>query len=108
MAFGAIAVPAYNLEFALHNYVGFAVFWGVFPVLTGYFVEAQTLSFAAFAAGAFAFATSGAQRALSTPVREARRKHATVAGIEVLERSLRLLAFALVALAVALVAARLR
>ena len=108
VAFGAIAVPAYNLEFALHNYVGFAVFWGVFPVLTGYFVEAQTLSFAAFAAGAFAFATSGAQRALSTPVREARRKHATVAGIEVLERSLRLLAFAIVALAVALVAARLR
>ena len=28
VAFGAIAVPAYNLEFALHNYVGFAVLLG--------------------------------------------------------------------------------
>ncbi len=108
VAFGAVAVPAYNLELALHNELGFALLWGVFPVLTGYFVEAQTLRFEAFAAAAFAFATSAAQRALSTPVRQARREYATVAGIEVLERSLRLLAVAMVALGIALVAARLR
>jgi len=107
VAVGAVAVPAYNLELALHNYVGFALLWGVLPVLTGYFVEAQTLRFEAFAAAAFAFATSAAQRSLSTPVRQARREHATVAGIGVLERSLRLLSFAIVALGVALVAARL-
>jgi hypothetical protein len=106
VAVGAVAVPAYNLEVALHNYAGFALLWGAFPTLTGYFVEAQTLRFEALAAALFAFATSAAQRTLSTPVRRARREHATVEST--LENSLRLLALAMVALAVALVAARLR
>jgi hypothetical protein len=48
------------------------------------------------------------QRTLSTPVRRARREHATTEGIAPLERSLQLLAWALVALGVAVVAARLR
>jgi len=60
-----------------------------------------------FVAG-YAFALSLAQRALSTPVRRARREHETTAGVEPLERALRLLTWASVALAVALVAARLR
>jgi hypothetical protein len=108
IAIGAVAVPAYNLELALHNSFGFALLWGAFPTLTGYFVEAQTLRLEAFAAAAFAFATSVAQRTLSTPVRRARREHATTEGIEPLERSLRLLAWALAALGIAVVAARLR
>ena len=108
VAIGAIAVPMYNLEVALHNELGFALLWGAFPALTGYFVEAQTLRLEAVAAAAFAFATSVAQRTLSTPVRQARREHATTEGIAPLERSLRLLAWALVALGVAVVAARLR
>ena len=108
VAIGVVAVPAYNLELALHNGFGFALLWGAFPALTGYFVEAQTLRLEAFAAAAFAFATSLAQRTLSTPVRRARREHATTEGIAPLERSLRLLAWALAALAVAIVAARLR
>lgn len=108
VAIGAIAVPAYNLEVAFHSYPGFALLWGAFPTLTGYFVEAQTLRFEALAAALFAFATSAAQRTLSTPVRKARREHATVEGIGALETALRLIALALVALAVALVAARLR
>ena len=108
VAIGAVAVPAYNLELALHTNVGFALLWGAFPVLTGYFVEAQTLRLEAVAAAAFAFATSMAQWTLSTPVRRARREHATTEGIAPLERSLRLLAWALAALAVATVAARLR
>ena len=108
VAIGAIAVPAYNLELAFHSYPGFALLWGAFPTLTGYFVEAQTLRFEALAAALFAFATSAAQRTLSTPVRRARREHATVEGIGALETALRLIALALVALAVALVAARLR
>ena len=108
VAIGVVAVPAYNLELALHNGFGFALLWGAFPALTGYFVEAQTLRLEAFAAAAFAFATSLAQRTLSTPVRRARREHATTEGIAPLERSLRLLAWALSALAVAIVAARLR
>jgi hypothetical protein len=105
---GAVLVPAYNLEVAFHNDVGFAVAWGAFPALTGFFVEAQTIRVEAVAAAAFAFAASLAQRALSTPVRHARRQEATTAGTEPLERALRLLTWAIVALAVALVAARLR
>jgi hypothetical protein len=106
VAVGAVAVPAYNLELAFHSYPGFALLWGAFPTLTGYFVEAQTLRFEAVAAALFAFATSAAQRTLSTPVRQARRQHGTVDST--LELSLRLLALGMVALAVALVAARLR
>jgi hypothetical protein len=105
---GAVLVPAYNLELALHNDVGFALAWGAFPALTGYFVEAQTLRLDAIGVAIYAFALSLAQRALSTPVRHARRESGTTAGIEPLERALRLLTLAAVALSVALVAARLR
>jgi hypothetical protein len=104
---GAVLVPAYNLELALHNDVGFALAWGAFPALTGYFVEAQTLRFDAIAVAIYAFALSLAQRALSTPVRRARRESDTTAGTEPLERALRLLTVAAVVLSVALVAARL-
>jgi len=105
---GAAAVPLYNLELALHNDLGFALTWGGFPALTGYFVEAQTLRVEAVAAAAYAFALSLAQRTLSTPVRQARRERGTTVGVEPLERTLRLLTWASVVLAVALVAARLR
>jgi hypothetical protein len=109
IAAGAVLVPAYNLELAFfHSDWGFAFAWGAFPVLTGYFVEAQTLRFEALAAAAYACLASRAQRALSTPVRRARRERATTAGVEPLEAALRLLTWASVALAVALVAARLR
>jgi hypothetical protein len=108
VAIGAAVVPLYNLELALHTDWGFALTWGAFPALTGYFVEAQTLRVEAIAAALYAFALSLAQRALSTPVRQARRTHGTTAGVEPLERALRLLTWASVALAVALVAARLR
>ena len=105
---GAIAVPAYNLEVAFHTDAGFALLWGAFPALTGYYVEAQTLRIEAIAVAAFAFAASLAQRTLSTPVRRSRRAEATTTGIEPLERALRLLVWAMVTLAVAAVAARLR
>jgi hypothetical protein len=108
VAVGAIAVPAYNLELAFHTDTGFALLWGAFPALTGYFVEAQTIRLEAVAVAAFAFAASLAQRTLSTPVRRSRRGDSTTAGIEPLERALRLLVWAMVALAVAAVAARLR
>jgi hypothetical protein len=108
VAIGAIAVPAYNLELALHTDWGFALLWGAFPALTGYFVQAQSLRFEAVVAAAYAFLLSLAQRTLSTPVRRARRQEGTTVGTEPLERTLRLLTWASVALAVALVAARLR
>jgi hypothetical protein len=105
---GAAAVPLYNLELALHNDWGFALTWGAFPALTGYLVEAQTLRVEGVAAAGYAFALSLAQRTLSTPVRQARRERGTTAGVKPLERTLRLLTWASVVLAVALVAARLR
>jgi hypothetical protein len=105
---GAVLVPAYNLELALHTDWGFALAWGAFPALTGYFVEAQTLRVEAVAIAAYAFGLSLVQRALSTPVRRARREDGTTEGVETLERALKLLTWASVALAVALVAARLR
>jgi hypothetical protein len=108
VAVGAVLVPAYNLELAFHDDIGFAVAWGAFPALTGYFVEAQTIHVEAVAAALFAFAASFAQRTLSTPVRRARRREGTTSGTEPLERALRHLTWAMVALAVALVAARLR
>jgi hypothetical protein len=108
VAIGAVLVPAYNLEVAFHNDLGFAVAWGAFPALTGYFVEAQSIRVEAVAVAAFACAASLAQRKLSTPVRQARRQEGVTAGTEPLERALRLLTWAMVALAVALVAARLR
>jgi hypothetical protein len=110
VAVGALLVPAYNLELwggALHTDLGFAAAWGAFPALTGYFVEAQTLRGEAVAAALYAMLLSAAQRALSTPVRRARREHATTEGVAPLERALRLLGWAAVALACALVLARL-
>jgi len=108
VAVGAVLVPAYNLELAFHTDLGFAVAWGAFPALTGYFVEAQTIRVEAVAAAVYATLLSLAQRTLSTPVRQSRRVHGTTEGVEQLERALRLLTWAAVVLAVALVAARLR
>lgn len=106
VAVGAVLVPAYNLELALHSDWGFALAWGAFPALTGYFVEVQTLRIEALAGAGYAFALSLAQRTLSTPARRARRAEGRVE--PALERALRLLTLAAVTLAVALVAARLR
>jgi hypothetical protein len=108
VAAGAVLVPAYNLELAFHDDLGFALAWGAFPALTGYFVEAQTVRPEAVAAAVYAFLLSLVQRTLSTPVRRARRTEGTTAGVEPLERALRLLTWAAVALGAALVAARLR
>jgi hypothetical protein len=111
VAAGAVLVPAYNLELfggVLHNDWGFALAWGAFPAITGWFVEAQTLRFEAFAVAGYATALSLAQRALSTPVRRARRTQGTVEGTETIERTLRALTYGTTLLGVALVAARLR
>jgi hypothetical protein len=110
VAVGALLVPAYNLELwggVLHTDLGFALAWGAFPALTGYFVEAQTVRWEAIAAAVYAALFSAAQRALSTPVRRARRERGTTAGVEPLERALRLLGWAAAAVGCALVLARL-
>jgi hypothetical protein len=82
VAAGAFLVVAYNLELfggRFHGGLWFPAAWGAFPVFTAYFASAQTLNGAAVAAAAYAFASSGAQRLLSTPVRLVRRR---VVGVE--------------------------
>jgi len=127
VAVGLALVPVYNLELfggAIHNSAGFALAWGAFPLLTGYFACAGTITWTALLAAAYATLMSYAQRALSTPVRHLRRRVATVGGMIELrdgsrepvttetlvagpERALLALAAANVALAAALLVLRL-
>jgi hypothetical protein len=83
VAAGAFIVVAYNLESfrgRFHSDFWFAAAWGAFPLLTAYFATAETIDAAAVAAAVFAFATSLAQRRLSTQVRDFRRRVASVRG----------------------------
>jgi hypothetical protein len=83
VAVGALAVPAYNLELfggRLHGDHAFALLWGAFPVLTGYFAQAETLGAAAFAGAGAAYAFSLAQRRLSNEARSVRRRASAVEG----------------------------
>jgi len=106
---GAFIVVAYNLELlggAFHGDLWFAGAWGAFPILTAYFASAQTLRIEAVLAATFAFLASLAQRALSTPVRAARRRGGDPAAARPAEIALKLLALAMPLLAGALLAAR--
>ena len=110
VAVGALIVPAYNLEWfggVLHNEFGLGLAWGAFPILTGYFVQAQTIRAEAILVAAYGAALVMAQRNLSLIVRAARRQQGTTEGIEPLERALRLMTIAAVALSVGLVVMRL-
>ena len=110
VAVGAFLVPAYNLEWfggVFHNQWGLALAWGAFPVLTAYYAQAVTLRADAVLAAGFATAMIIVQRALSTPVRHARRTLGSLEGVEPMERALRILPWANILLAAALVTARL-
>ena len=110
VAVGALLVPAYNLEWfggRLHNELGLALSWAAFPVLTAYFAQAQTVRVEALLAAGYAATMIVVQRTLSTPVRRARRQLGTTVGIEPLERALRILPWANVLLAAALLTRRL-
>jgi hypothetical protein len=88
VAAGAFLVVAYSLELAggrFHTDAWFAAAWGAFPALTSWW--ANTLSLNSpdeLAAGVLValgcFGLSLAQRRLSTPVRELRRRTASVSG----------------------------
>jgi hypothetical protein len=126
VAAGAFLAVAYNLELfggRVHGDAWFALAWGAFPLLTAYFASAERITAEAVLAAAFAALLSHAQRALSTPVRDIRRRVAAVSGtivghdgstraidVETLtrpeEQALRALAAAVVALAAALVTLR--
>jgi len=110
VAVGSFLVPAYNLEWVggrFHTAWWLGLAWGGFPVLTAYFAEAETIRVEAVFAAGFATALILVQRTLSTPVRHARRTLGTLAGVEPMERALRILPWANVLLGAAIVTARL-
>ena len=127
VGFGGLIVVAYNLELfggRLHNDLWFALAWGAFPLLTGYFAAAETIRLEAVLGAAFAALLSHAQRTLSTQVRNVRRRTVALSGtvehadgrsepvtpetlLRVPEAALRVLAAATVTLAGALLALRL-
>jgi ABC-type branched-subunit amino acid transport system permease subunit len=87
VAAGAFIVVAYNLELfggRFHSDTWFAVAWGAFPALTSYWANALTLRPPGVAVAAGCFALSLAQRRLSTPVRELRRRTLSVRGTQTL------------------------
>jgi hypothetical protein len=124
---GGLMVPAYNLELfggRFHNDTWFAVAWGGFPAFTGYFVNSLAIRPSGLLVTAACCLLSTAQRRLSTPARELRRKTDSVTGEQrmtdgevravdkatlsaPLEGALSALSLALVALAIGLVAVRL-
>jgi hypothetical protein len=127
VAAGAFIVVAYNLELfggRFHDDLWFALAWGAFPAFTSYWANSLSLRPEGVAIAAGCFGLSVAQRRLSTPVRELRRRTLSVSGEQVLrggetreldadaisaplEGALRALSAALVLIAAAAVAARL-
>jgi hypothetical protein len=127
VALGAFLVVAYNLELfggRVHDDAWFALAWGGFPAFTGYFVNALQVRPAGLLVAGACCLLSAAQRRLSTPVRELRRRTAHVTGTQILtsgdtreldaqalaeplEGALRVMWLALVLLAIGLVAVRL-
>jgi hypothetical protein len=124
---GALFLPAYNLELAggrFHGDAWFAAGWGAFPALTGYFINARAISLDALLLAAGCYALSVAQRRLSMPARELRRRTRSVTGVRErsdggreeislagmlapLDRALAAMSVAIVVIAAALLAARL-
>jgi hypothetical protein len=83
MVAGPVLVIAYNAELfggVMHTDFGFAAGWGAFPVLTGYVAQAGSLAVAPVLAAGGAFALSAAQRGLSTPARNIRRRAVRIEG----------------------------
>ncbi len=110
---GVVLATGYALEWSplIHSDWGFAVSWGAFPVLVGYWSQTEALSWAAVLMAAVATMLSKVQRELSTPARHMRRTGSSSQPdwepAELLgtwERPLRLLSITVPLLAVALLA----
>jgi hypothetical protein len=87
VAAGVALVLAYNLELLggrLHSGLWFALGWGAFPALTGYFAQTGSVRAQALLIASACLLVSVAQRRLSTPVRELRRRTLTLSGEQTL------------------------
>lgn len=83
MVVGLFLALAYNLELfggRFHTDLWFAMAWGGFPALTGYFAQHGELSISAALLASACVALSVAQRTLSSPVRALRRRSLSVEG----------------------------
>ena len=125
--FGVFIVLSYNLELlggSFHSEVWFALAWGAFPALVGYWANAERLDAQAFLIAGACFALSLAQRALSNQARQLRRKVRLASGriefqdghvetvtipwlLAVHERALRLVGLSIALLASGLLVSRL-
>lgn len=74
-AVGIALAVGYALERPrpLHTQLGFALAWGAFPTLVGYWAQTRTVALPAVLMAAATTLLSMAQRALSTPARNLRR-----------------------------------
>jgi hypothetical protein len=77
-AVGLLLAVGYPLEVPgwLHSDLGFALSWGGFPVLVGYWAQTETITLPAVLLAAVATVVSLTQRSLSTPARFVRRRTA--------------------------------
>jgi len=83
IAFGAFVVLTYNLELwkgRFHTDLWFALAWGAFPALAGYWANAETIRVEALIVAAACLALTLAQRTLSAQCRTLRRKVTQVSG----------------------------
>jgi len=124
---GALFLPAYNLELIggrMHSDIWFAVGWGAFPAFVGYFINAEKVALPGLLIACGCLVMSVAQRRLSAPARDLRRRTRSVSGVRTsddgrveelsvpgllapLDGALAALSVAIVLTACALVAARL-
>jgi hypothetical protein len=84
---GVFLALAYNLELfdgRFHTDLWFAVAWGGFPAFTGWFVEALNVRAEGVLVALACCLLSIAQRRLSTPARELRRRTQSVTGHQTL------------------------
>jgi hypothetical protein len=83
---GVLFLPAYNLELAggrFHSDLWFAVGWGAFPAFTGYVANAERIALPGLLIAGGCLALSLAQRRLSAPARELRRRTRAVRGVRI-------------------------
>ena len=119
---GVLIAVGYNLELfhgRLHSTAVLVLGWGAFPVLTSYFAQHAKLGVSSLFAAAFGALITLIQQQLSSPARDLRRRTASVQGtivrsdgttvaisertiLQPLERALRTLCWAGVAMALAL------
>jgi len=83
---GALFLLAYNLELAggrFHSDLWFAVGWGAFPAFTGYLANAEKIALPGVLIACGCLALSVAQRRLSAPARELRRRTRAIRGVRI-------------------------